>query len=77
MTPIFQTSANRSGDPAPRSFDEIDGEILDQVDVAIDAGQLIGEPSTVLDIAGIDQDGEWSILREGAVSAEAVTAALS
>jgi L-threonylcarbamoyladenylate synthase len=77
MTPIFQTSANRSGEPAARSFDEIDAAILDQVDVAIDAGKLIGEPSTVIDISRIDDGGEWSILREGAVSADAVAAALS
>jgi L-threonylcarbamoyladenylate synthase len=77
MTPILQTSANRSGEEAPRSFDEIDDEIVDQVDVAIDAGQLIGAPSTVVDISRIDDGGEWSILREGAVSAELVADALS
>jgi L-threonylcarbamoyladenylate synthase len=77
MTPIFQTSANRSGEPAPRSFDELEDAIIDQVDVAIDAGQLIGEPSTVVDISRIDDGGEWSILREGAVSAESVADALS
>ena len=77
MTPIFQTSANRSGEQAPRSFDEIDEKIVDQVDVAIDAGRLIGEPSTVVDVSRIDERGIWSILREGAVSADEVAAALS
>ena len=76
MTPILQTSANRSGEPAPTSFDQIDRLILDEVDLAIDAGELIGEPSTVVDISGIDADGGWTILREGAVRRQDVQRAL-
>ncbi len=72
MTPIFQTSANRSSAPAPSSFDEIDPGILSGVDLAIDAGQLIGEPSTVVDITEIDSGGTWRILREGALPATEV-----
>ena len=72
MTPIFQTSANRSSAPAPRSFDEIDPGILAGADLAIDAGQLIGEPSTVVDITEIDSGGTWRILREGALPATEV-----
>src|SRR3954470_638248 len=67
VTPVFQTSANRSGAPAPSSFGEIDREILGQVDLAVDAGELIGEPSTVVDVAGIDAGGGWEILRDGAL----------
>jgi L-threonylcarbamoyladenylate synthase len=66
-TPIFQTSANRSGAPAPRSFDQIDEEVLGQADLAIDAGELIGEPSTVVDVTGIDTRGGWEVLRDGAL----------
>ncbi len=69
MTPIFQTSANRSGAPAPTRFDGIDPEILAAADLAIDAGELIGEPSTVVDITAIDAGGAWEILREGALPA--------
>jgi L-threonylcarbamoyladenylate synthase len=69
MTPIFQTSANRSGAPAPTRFDEIDEEIRDQVDLGIDGGELIGEPSTVIDVTAIEGDGRWEILREGALPA--------
>jgi L-threonylcarbamoyladenylate synthase len=68
-TPIFQTSANRSGEPAPSTFGAIDTEILSGVDVAIDGGELTGEPSTVIDLSEIDAGGDWSVLREGAVSA--------
>jgi L-threonylcarbamoyladenylate synthase len=67
MTPIFQTSANRSREPAPRSFDEIDGHVLSATDVAIDGGELIGAPSTVVDISELDNGGSWEILREGAL----------
>src|SRR3954452_9295697 len=69
MTPIFQTSANRSGAPAPTRFDQLDPEIVRKVDLATDAGELIGEPSTVVDVTGIDEDGTWRILREGALPA--------
>jgi L-threonylcarbamoyladenylate synthase len=72
MTPVFQTSANRSGEPAPMAYKEIDQGILDAVDLAIDAGELIGAPSTVVDITGIDADGGWTVLREGAVSREQI-----
>jgi L-threonylcarbamoyladenylate synthase len=67
MTPIFQTSANPSGEPAPTRFDQIDDGILGTVDLAIDGGELVGEPSTVVDITGIDTDGGFRILREGAL----------
>ena len=76
MTPIFQTSANRSGAPAPTRFDRIDPEILAAADLAIDAGELIGEPSTVVDVTGIDSGGGWEILREGALPAAEVDARL-
>jgi L-threonylcarbamoyladenylate synthase len=69
MTPVFQTSANRSGGPAPTRFDQIDEQILGGVDLAIDAGELIGRPSTVIDVTDIDQGGSWRVLREGALAA--------
>jgi L-threonylcarbamoyladenylate synthase len=76
MTPIFQTSANRSGEPPPTRFDEIDRRILDAVDVAIDAGELIGEPSTVVDVTDLDASGRWAVLREGAIQPEDLERAL-
>jgi L-threonylcarbamoyladenylate synthase len=76
MAPLFQTSANRSGAPPLSRFDEIDRRILEEVDLAIDAGELIGAPSTVVDIARIDQGGDWTILREGAMTREDVERAL-
>jgi L-threonylcarbamoyladenylate synthase len=76
MTPIFQSSANRSGEPPPTGFEQIDPELLDAVDLAIDAGGLIGEPSTVVDVTELDSSGSWAILREGAVGRDQVERAL-
>jgi L-threonylcarbamoyladenylate synthase len=76
MTPIFQSSANRSGEPPPTGFEQIDPELLDAVDLAIDAGGLIGEPSTVVDVTELDSSGSWAILREGAVGRDQLERAL-
>jgi L-threonylcarbamoyladenylate synthase len=76
-TPIFQTSANRSGAPGPRSFDQIDDGILAAADLAMDAGELIGEPSTVVDVTGLDGGGGWEVLREGALPRAEVDSRLS
>ena len=65
MCPLFQTSANRSGEPAPALFADVPREVLAKVDVAIDGGALTGAPSTVVDLSDAEQGGEWSILREG------------
>jgi len=65
---ILQTSANRSGEPAPSRFEDVDADLVDGVDLAIDGGELRGAPSTVVDLTAVDEGGEWEILREGAVS---------
>jgi L-threonylcarbamoyladenylate synthase len=64
-TPLFQTSANRSGDPAPSRFEDVSGEILAGADLAIDGGELTGAPSTVVDVTGLELGRGWSVLREG------------
>lgn len=65
---IFQTSANRSGEPAPSRFEDVDTAILGGADLAIDGGELGGAPSTVVDLTALDDEGTWDVLREGAVS---------
>lgn len=75
--PIFQTSANLSGEPPAASFDQLDPRLLKAVDLAIDGGQLNGRASTVIDLTRLDSDGSWTILREGAISEEDVAGALS
>ncbi len=64
---LFQTSANRSGEPAPRVLDEADAAIIDAADLVIDAGELPGSHSTVVDLTALESGGGWSILREGAL----------
>jgi L-threonylcarbamoyladenylate synthase len=66
---LFQTSANRSAEPAPCRFEDIDTTILAGVDLAIDGGELGGAPSTVVDLTALEERGTWEVLREGAVSA--------
>jgi L-threonylcarbamoyladenylate synthase len=68
MSPVFQTSANLSGEPAPARFEDVPDSILDGADLAIDGGELPGLPSTVVDVTAIDEDGSWRVLRDGALS---------
>jgi L-threonylcarbamoyladenylate synthase len=68
MWPVFQTSANRSGEPAPALFADVPRSVLGAVDVAIDGGVLTGSPSTVVDLTTLDSTGEWTVLREGGMS---------
>ena len=70
---LFQTSANRSGEPAPASFADIDPSLIAGADLAIDGGRLTGKPSTVVDVTG-DQP---RILREGALGAAEVSSRLA
>jgi L-threonylcarbamoyladenylate synthase len=68
MCPLFQTSANLTGEPAPGRFADVPEQILASVDLAIDGGELTGLPSTVVDLGTYDEGGEWTILREGALT---------
>ena len=68
MCPVFQTSANLSGEPAPARFEDVPEAIRDGADLTIDGGELPGLPSTVVDISAIEDDGCWRILRDGALS---------
>jgi L-threonylcarbamoyladenylate synthase len=77
MCPIFQTSANLSGEPASTDFAEVPDEILAAVDLAIDNGALAGTPSTVVDLTAFDEDGEWNVLREGALGRVELAALLA
>jgi L-threonylcarbamoyladenylate synthase len=76
MRPLFQTSANRSGGPAPSRLGDVPAEIVAGADLAIDGGELTGMPSTVADLTGFDASGEWRILREGALAAGDLAATL-
>lgn len=74
--PVFQTSANLSGSAPASTFSGIEASILEGVDLAIDGGDLQGDPSTVLDLTDYEADGGWTVLREGAMSADRLAAVL-
>jgi L-threonylcarbamoyladenylate synthase len=65
--PALQTSANVAGAPDARRVADIPAEIRAEADVVLDAGELPGTPSTVVDLRDHDATGDWAILREGAV----------
>jgi L-threonylcarbamoyladenylate synthase len=74
--PVLQSSANRSGEPDAKRVEEVDERIRAGVDLILDAGELPGTPSTVVDLTAYHDDGRFEVLREGAVSAEAIRDAL-
>ena len=63
--PLFQTSANLSGEPAPSRVEDVPSGILERADLVIDGGVLTGMPSTVVDVSGLESGGGYAILREG------------
>ncbi len=46
------------------------------VDLVLDAGELPGTPSTVVDLTAFEGDGSFEVLREGAVPRDRVEAVL-
>lgn len=75
--PVLQSSANHAGGPDARTIDEVPPEIRGGAGLVLDAGELPGTPSTVIDLTRYEPGGHWTIVREGAVARDAVTAALA
>ncbi|HEV3407111.1 MAG TPA: L-threonylcarbamoyladenylate synthase [Gaiellaceae bacterium] len=63
---VAATSANLHGERDPARVDDIPASIREGVAAVVDAGELPGTPSTVVDLTG----PEPKILREGAVPRE-------
>jgi L-threonylcarbamoyladenylate synthase len=74
--PVLQSSANPSGGAEARRLEEVDERIRAGVDLQLDGGELPGTPSTVVDLTNYELTGEHAIVREGAVPADRVAAAL-
>jgi L-threonylcarbamoyladenylate synthase len=70
--PVMQSSANISGEPDARTLAEVPRRLLDGVDEVIDGGELPGTPSTVVDLRDFARERRWHVLREGALSRDAV-----
>lgn len=75
--PALQSSANLSGDPAPRRLGEVPRQIRDAADLVIDGGELPGLASTVIDLQLFEHGGAFTVVREGALSESEVRAALT
>ena len=69
---VAATSANLPGGPDPRTVDEIPEELRVGAGAVLDAGELHGTPSTVIDLTG----PEPVVVREGAVPAAEALARL-
>jgi L-threonylcarbamoyladenylate synthase len=62
---IVATSANLPGGPEPRRIDDVPPELLQRVGAVVDAGELPGTPSTVIDFTA----AEPRVIREGVAPA--------
>ena len=70
---LTATSANLSGSPPAHSAEEVEGYFPKGIDLIIDGGRVAAtQPSTVLDLS----QAEPRVIREGAVSREALERAL-
>jgi L-threonylcarbamoyladenylate synthase len=74
--PVLQSSANLAGGPDPRRLSDVPEPIREGADFVIDAGDLPGVASTVVDLRRYGVAGRWSVMREGAVSRAQLEAAL-
>jgi L-threonylcarbamoyladenylate synthase len=74
--PVLQSSANVAGGPDARVLGDVPEAIRARADLVLDGGELPGTPSTVVDLRAFERDGRWAIVREGAVAARDVEAAL-
>ena len=73
-SPLWSTSANTSGRPAPATIDEIPADVLASVDVIVDVGELPRPcPSTIVDLS----TKKTIILREGPVKAQDIALAVA
>lgn len=73
-SPLAVTSANTHGAPAPAAFADVEPRILAGVDVAVDAGATsCRDASTIVSF----ERGELQIIRQGALSAARIEAALA
>ena len=73
---VLQSSANPSGGADARRLADVDARIRARADLELDGGELPGTPSTVVDLTRYEDEGGFAVLREGAVSANAVNARL-
>ena len=69
---VLQSSANHAGEPDARRLASVPQTIREGADLVLDGGTLPGTPSTVVDLRAYEEDGRWTVLRSGAVTAAVV-----
>ncbi|HYM44691.1 MAG TPA: Sua5/YciO/YrdC/YwlC family protein [Solirubrobacteraceae bacterium] len=75
--PLLQSSANISGEPAARRLADVPQRLRAGADLVLDAGELPGLASTVLDLREYERSGQWRIVREGPVGRAELERALA
>ena len=70
---VMATSANQPGGQDPAKLEQVPDGILEGCAAALDAGELPGIPSTVIDLTG----DEPKVMREGAIPAQEVLGRLA
>jgi L-threonylcarbamoyladenylate synthase len=61
--PIVSTSANISGEPAPKNFSEVSQEIIDGVDYVVNLEQEVSEEKIPSTIMKLSPDGLFTFIR--------------
>jgi L-threonylcarbamoyladenylate synthase len=74
--PLLQSSANLSGEGEVRRLADLHPSLLERADLILDAGELPGTASTVLDLRTFADTGAWNVVRDGALEIEAIRRAL-
>jgi L-threonylcarbamoyladenylate synthase len=75
--PLVASSANPSGAPPAAALDAVEPALLSRCDLALDAGPVGGEASTVVDLSRYASAGAWRVVRAGAWAADRVAARLA
>lgn len=70
--PVVQSSANLSGEADARRLADVPLVLREGVDLMLDGGELPGTASTVVDLRGYQEHGEWRVLRDGPVGSRAL-----
>jgi L-threonylcarbamoyladenylate synthase len=75
--PVMQSSANLRGQADARTLEEVPKVIRKRANFVLDGGELPGTHSTVIDLRDYAYSGRWQVLREGALSRDAVAKMLA
>jgi L-threonylcarbamoyladenylate synthase len=74
--PVLQSSANLAGGAEARRLEDVAEPLRRAADLLVDAGELPGTASTIVDLRQYETEGEWSVVRAGAVDEAVLRVAL-